>query len=50
MLQTFGFSYDLKLNRAVAVFVHLARLSPEHQQIWKAQRIRRRLQGIPIIQ
>lgn len=42
MLESFGFSYDSALNRAVAVFVHdLARLSPEHQQIWKAHELTR---------
>ena len=40
MLESFGFSYDSNLNRAVAVFVcYLARLSPEHQQIWKAHEL-----------
>ena len=40
MLQTFGFSYDSDLNRAVAVFMrYLAHLSPEHQQIWKAKEL-----------
>ena len=40
VLETFGFSYDADLNRAVAVFVyHLARLSPEHQQIWRAKEL-----------
>jgi len=38
VLQTFGFSYDDDLNRAVAVFLkYLADLSPEHQQIWHAK-------------
>lgn len=42
MLESFGFSYDSDLNRAVAVFVrYLARLSPEHQQIWKAHELPR---------
>ncbi len=37
-LQTFGFSYNEKLDRAVAVFLrYLHDLSPEHQQIWKAK-------------
>jgi hypothetical protein len=40
ILQTFGFSYDEDLHRAVAVFVrYLANLSSEHQQIWKAKEI-----------
>ncbi len=40
LLETFGFSYDDNLNRAVAVFVvYLSRLSPEHQQIWKANEL-----------
>ena len=38
LLQTFGFSYDSNMNRAVAVFLrYLADLSPEHQQIWNAK-------------
>lgn len=37
-LQTFGFGYDTRLNRAVAVFLwYLSRLSPEHQQLWNAR-------------
>lgn len=40
LLESFGFSYDSDLNRAVAVYVrYLADLSPEHQQIWKAKEI-----------
>ena len=40
MLESFGFSYDSNLNRAVVVFVcYLARLSSEHQQIWKAHEL-----------
>ena len=40
MLESFGFSYDSDLNRAVAVFVrYLAGLSPEHQQIWKVNEL-----------
>ncbi len=39
-LQTFGFSFDQDLNRAVAVFVwYLANLTPEHQTIWKAHQL-----------
>lgn len=39
-LQSFGFSYDEDLNRAVAVFVrYLHDLSPEHQQLWKAKQL-----------
>ncbi len=38
LLQTFGFSYNSKLNRAVAVFLrYLSDLRPEHQQIWNAR-------------
>jgi hypothetical protein len=38
VLQTFGFSYDKKFNRAVAVFLrYLADLTPEHQQVWNAR-------------
>jgi hypothetical protein len=40
LLESFGFSFDKNLNRAVAVFLrYLARLSPEHQQIWKAKQL-----------
>jgi hypothetical protein len=40
LLQSFGFSFDAKLNRAVAVFLrYLADLSPEHQQIWNAKEL-----------
>lgn len=40
MLESFGFSYDSSLNRAVAVVLrYLARLSPQHQQIWKAKEL-----------
>jgi len=40
LLNTFGFSYDDDMNRAVAVFVrYLSDLSPEHQQIWKAKEL-----------
>ncbi len=38
LLQSFGFSYDSELNRAVAVFLrYLSGLSPQHQQIWNAK-------------
>lgn len=41
LLQTFGFCYNSKLDRAVAAFVrYLSDLSPEHQQIWKAKMLR----------
>jgi hypothetical protein len=40
LLQSFGFSYDDDLNRAVAVFLRdLSRLSEEHQQVWKARQL-----------
>jgi hypothetical protein len=39
-LESFGFCYDEDMNRAVAAFVrYLSRLSPEHQQIWKAKEL-----------
>ncbi len=42
-LQTFGFGYDDSLNRAVVVFTrYLHDLSPEHQQIWNAKRLKGR--------
>jgi hypothetical protein len=38
LVESFGFSFDKNLNRAVAVFLrYLKDLSPEHQQIWKAK-------------
>jgi len=40
VLETFGFAYDDNLHRAVAVFCrYLSRLSPAHQQIWKAKQV-----------
>ena len=40
ILETFGFSYDEQMNRAVAAFlIYLSRLSPEHQQIWNSKRL-----------
>lgn len=40
LLQTYGFAYDKDFNRAVAVFLrYLAKLTPEHQQIWKAKEL-----------
>lgn len=40
ILETFGFSYDPKMDRAVAAFlIYLSRLSPEHQQIWNSKRL-----------
>lgn len=40
LVDHFGFSYDENRNRAVAVFlVYLSKLSPEHQQIWKAKEL-----------
>lgn len=40
LVEHFGFSYDENQYRAVAVFlVYLSRLSPEHQQIWKAKEL-----------
>lgn len=39
-LQTFGFSYDDDLNRAVAVFLwYLSTLSSEHQLMWQAKEL-----------
>lgn len=39
-LQTFGFSYDDDLNRAVAVFLwYLSNLSSEHQLMWQAKEL-----------
>jgi hypothetical protein len=38
LLQTFGFAYDEKMRRAVAVFLrYLHDLTPEHQRIWEAR-------------
>lgn len=40
LLETFGFSYDDEKNRSVAVFLrYLTRLSPHHQQIWRARQL-----------
>jgi len=40
LLQTFGFSYDTKYTRAVAVYLrYLAHLSPEHQRIWQTKEL-----------
>jgi hypothetical protein len=40
LLKAFGFSYDEKMQRAVAVFLRdLARLTPEHQQLWAAHEL-----------
>ncbi len=37
LLESFGFSYDSNMNRAIAVFLrYLKHLSPKHQQIWDA--------------
>lgn len=39
-LQDFGFCYNEKKERAIAVFLRrLYRLSPEHQQIWNAKKL-----------
>ncbi len=38
LLETFGFSYDAELSRAVAVFLrYLSDLTPQHQQIWNTK-------------
>lgn len=38
LLESFGFSYNKDMDRAVAVFlIYLSRLSPEHQQVWNAK-------------
>ena len=40
LLKTFGFAYDKYFNRSVAAFlIYLNRLTPEHQQIWKAKEL-----------
>ena len=40
LLESFGFAYDQNFHRAVAVFLRdLVRLSPPHQQIWKAKEL-----------
>ncbi len=39
-LQSFGFAFDANWRRAVAVFlIDLARLTPEHQQLWAAREV-----------
>lgn len=41
LLQTFGFSYNKQLDRAVAVFLrYLHDLTPEHQKIWKSKELK----------
>jgi len=38
LLEDFGFAYNERRERSVAVFSrYLSRLSPEHQQVWNAQ-------------
>jgi hypothetical protein len=40
-LETFGFSYSIDYDRAVAVFLrYLHDLTPEHQQIWKSKELK----------
>jgi hypothetical protein len=40
LLETFGFSYNENLDRAVAVFLrYLSRLSPEQQQVWNFEQL-----------
>lgn len=39
-LEHYGFCYDEQKNRAVAVYLtYLARMNPEHQQIWNARTV-----------
>lgn len=41
LLKTFGFAYDNKFGRYVAVFIrYLSDLSPEHQKVWSAKEIK----------
>lgn len=48
LLESFGFAYNKKLRRAVAVFLrYLTGLSPEHQQIWQAKALRGKYQLHP---
>jgi hypothetical protein len=40
LLESFGYGFDESLHRAVCVFLrYLARLTPEHQQIWTASEL-----------
>ncbi|MDO8544379.1 MAG: hypothetical protein Q7S40_28390 [Opitutaceae bacterium] len=42
-LQSFGFSYDDDMNRSVLVFNrYLSDLTPEHQSIWEAKRLKQK--------
>ena len=42
LLESFGFAFNAKLDRAVAVFLrYLSRFSPEHQQIWRSRALPR---------
>jgi hypothetical protein len=38
LLESFGFAFNARLDRAVAVFLrYLSRFSPDHQQIWQSR-------------
>lgn len=40
LIQSFGFAYSDNFDRAVALFLcDLAKLSPEHQQVWRAKEL-----------
>ncbi len=48
LLESFGFAYNKKLRRAVAVFLrYLSGLSAEHQQIWQAKALKGKYQLHP---
>lgn len=40
LIESFGFGYDQNFQRAVCVFMrYLSRLTPEHQEIWRAREL-----------
>src|ERR1017187_4221635 len=42
LLESFGFAFNARLDRAVAVFLrYLSRFSPDHQQIWQSRDLAR---------
>lgn len=48
LLKAFGFAYDNEQNRYVTAFLcDLAKLSPEHQMIWKAKSVQKSLKVHP---
>jgi len=47
LLESFGFAYNKRGHRAVAAFLrYLGRMTPAHQQVWNAKRLRRASYGL----